>query len=55
MSAVSARPVRDKVRGRLPDLSWAAAARLGMTALGLAKVKISPISCITFLPLQTAL
>jgi rare lipoprotein A len=48
-------PVIDRgpfVRGRLLDLSWAAANRLGMIAQGLARVRIERISCATSLPLQ---
>jgi rare lipoprotein A len=48
-------PITDRgpfVRGRLLDLSWAAAERLGMTAQGLAKVRIARISCAAPLSLQ---
>ncbi|GEM_PF-3045453 len=51
-------PIIDRgpfVQGRLLDLSRAAADRLGMTAQGLAKVRITLISCATFLPLQAVL
>jgi rare lipoprotein A len=51
-------PIIDRgpfVRGRLLDLSWAAAERLGMTVQGLAKVRIARISCVAFLSLQPVL
>lgn len=41
-------PINDRgpfVRGRILDLSWAAAKRLGMAAQGLAKVHIARVSC----------
>jgi rare lipoprotein A len=47
-------PIIDRgpfVRGRILDLSRAAADRLGMTAQGLAKVQITRVSCATLLPL----
>ena len=51
-------PIIDRgpfVAGRLLDLSWAAAARLGMAAQGLAKVGIARVSCDASLSLQNLL
>jgi rare lipoprotein A len=51
-------PIIDRgpfVRGRLLDLSWAAAERLGMTAQGLAKVRIARVSCTAPLSFQPVL
>jgi len=51
-------PINDRgpfVAGRLLDLSWAAAARLGMAAQGLAKVGIARVSCDAALSFQKLL
>lgn len=51
-------PINDRgpfVAGRPLDLFWAAAARLGMAAQGLAKVGIARVSCDASLSLQKLL